>query len=59
MDAAPANITGQVLTAPAINTTNTFDNPDAVKPVRLTGLRSEGDRILLNLPSKSVVVLSS
>jgi alpha-N-arabinofuranosidase len=57
--ATAAKITGQVLTAPAINTTNTFDNPDAVKPARFTGLKSEGDRILLNLPSKSVVVLSS
>lgn len=57
--ATAGNITGQVLTAPAINTTNTFDNPDAVKPARFTGLKSEGDRILLSLPSKSVVVLSS
>lgn len=57
--AAAANITGQVLTAPAINTTNTFDDPEAVRPARFTGLKSEGDRILLNLPSKSVVVLSS
>ena len=57
--ATVANVTGRILTAPAMNTTNTFDKPDAVKPVQFTGLKVEGDRILLNLPSKSVVVLSS
>lgn len=57
--ATAGNITGRVLTAPAMNTTNTFDKPDAVRPVQFTGLKIEGDRILLNLPSKSVVVLSS
>jgi alpha-N-arabinofuranosidase len=56
--ATAGNITGQVLTAPAMNTTNTFDKPDAIKPVRFTGLKVEGDRILLNLPSKSVVLLT-
>jgi alpha-N-arabinofuranosidase len=56
--ATAGNITGQVLTAPAMNTTNTFDKPDAIKPVRFTGLKVEGDRILLTLPSKSVVVLN-
>ena len=56
--AKAGDIAGQVLTAPAMNTTNTFDKPDAVKPVQFTGLKVEGDRILLKLPSKSVVVLS-
>ena len=56
---APAgNITGRVLTAPAMNTTSTFDNPGKVKPEQFTGFKIEGDRILLNLPSKSVVVLN-
>jgi alpha-N-arabinofuranosidase len=56
--ATAANITGRMLTAPAMNTINTFDNPDAIKPVQFTGVKIEGDRILLNLPSKSVVVLN-
>ncbi len=51
------NITGRVLTAPAMNTINTFDKPDAVKPVPFTGFMTEGDQIMLTLPSKSVVVL--
>ena len=57
---APAgSFAGRILTAPAMNTTNTFDKPDTVKPVQFTGLKVEGDRVLLTLPSKSVVVLSS
>jgi alpha-N-arabinofuranosidase len=56
--ASVGNITGRVLTAPAMNTTNTFDKPDAIKPAPFTGLKVEAGRILLNLPSKSVVVLS-
>jgi alpha-N-arabinofuranosidase len=55
--AAPANITGRVLTAPAMNTTNTFEKPDAVRPVRFTDFEVQGDQIKLDLPSKSVVVL--
>lgn len=38
--------------------TPTFDKPDAIRPVRFTGLKVEGDRILLHLPSKSVMVLN-
>src|SRR5713226_9788689 len=48
------NVTGRVLTAPAMSTTNTFDRPDAIKPVQFTGIKVEGDHILLSLPSKSV-----
>jgi alpha-N-arabinofuranosidase len=55
--ATDKNITGRVLTAPAINTINTFDNPDAVRPAPFTGIQAVGDQVMLNLPSKSVVVL--
>jgi alpha-N-arabinofuranosidase len=57
MGATAKNITGRVLTAPAINSINTFDKPDAVKPVPFTGFKVQGDQIMLSLPSKSVVVL--
>jgi len=50
-------ITGRLLTAPAMNTVNTFEKPDAVKPARFTGIQVQGDQISLSLPSKSVVVL--
>lgn len=55
--ATPRNITGRALTAAAINTTNTFEKPDAVRPVPFTDFKVQGDQINLNLPSKSVVVL--
>jgi alpha-N-arabinofuranosidase len=55
--AAPANITGRVLTAPAMNTVNTFDNPDAVSPAPFQGVKVQGNQVTLTLPSKSVVVL--
>jgi alpha-N-arabinofuranosidase len=57
MGAKVRNIMGRVLTAPAMNTMNTFEQPDAVKPVTFTGAKVQGDEISLSLPSKSVVVL--
>ena len=53
----PKNITGRVLTAAAMNTVNTFDKPDAVRPMPFTDFKVQSDQIILNLPSKSVVVL--
>ena len=55
--AAARNITGRLLAAPAINTVNTFDKPDAIKPTPFTGTQVQGNQITLSLPSKSVVVL--
>jgi alpha-N-arabinofuranosidase len=54
----PRSVTGRVLTAPAVNTVNTFDRPDAVVPVPLSGVKVEGGTIRLTLPSKSVAVLT-
>jgi alpha-N-arabinofuranosidase len=51
------DITGRVLTAPAMNTLNTFDKPDAVKPVAFNGIQVTGEQVTLSLPPKSVVVL--
>ena len=55
--AAAKTITGRVLTAPAMNTVNTFAEPDAVRPAPFTGIKVQNEQIILNLPSKSVVVL--
>lgn len=52
------NVTGRVLTAPAINTINTFDKPDVVKPAPFTGTQLQGEQLTLRLPSKSIVVLA-
>ena len=54
--ATAKTITGRMLTAPAMNTVNTFAEPDAVRPAPFTG-KVQNEQIILNLPSKSVVVL--
>ncbi|MDQ3819207.1 MAG: alpha-N-arabinofuranosidase [Acidobacteriota bacterium] len=51
------NVTGRVLTATSMNSMNTFDKPDAVKPAPFTGIKVQGDQITLSLPPKAVVVL--
>jgi alpha-N-arabinofuranosidase len=50
-------VTGRVLTATTMDAHNTFDHPDAVKPVPFTGFERRGEEIALTLPAKSVVVL--
>jgi alpha-L-arabinofuranosidase len=49
--------TGRVLTAPAMNSHNTFDRPDAVRPAPFTGVRVAEGRLAATLPARSVVVL--
>ncbi|HEY0367405.1 MAG TPA: alpha-N-arabinofuranosidase [Pyrinomonadaceae bacterium] len=51
------SVTGEVLTAPAVNAMNTFDNPNTVKPAPFSGYKLEGSQLSLRIPSKSVVVL--
>ncbi len=55
--AAAQKISGRVLTAPAMNTHNTFDQPQAIQPAAFTDFSQQGDKITVTLPSKSVVVL--
>ena len=55
-------VTGRVLTAPAIDSHNTFTAPDVVTPVKFDGAKLESDKIgqmqlTIVLPAKSVVVL--
>jgi alpha-N-arabinofuranosidase len=50
-------VSGRVLTAPAINSHNTFENPKAVEPAAFTGARIQGGKLVVTLPAKSVVVL--
>jgi alpha-L-arabinofuranosidase len=51
------SVTGEVLTAPAINSMNTFDRPDTVKPAPFSAYRLAGSQLSLSIPAKSVVVL--
>lgn len=50
-------ITGRVITAPAINSHNTFDHPDVVQPVVFKDFNLTDNGLMATLPAKSVVVL--
>ena len=52
-----AGVSGRILTAPAINSHNSFDAPETVKPVAFTGAQVSGGTLTVTLPPKSVVVL--
>ena len=54
---AARSVTGEVLTATAVNAMNTFDGPNTVKPAPFSAYKLEGSQLKLNIPSKSVVVL--
>jgi alpha-N-arabinofuranosidase len=51
------SVSGQVITAPAINSVNSFDHPDVVVPSPFSGASLSGDMLTATLPPKSVVVL--
>jgi alpha-N-arabinofuranosidase len=51
------NVSGEVLTASAVNAINTFDQPNTVKPAPFSGSKLQGAQLSLTIPAKSVVVL--
>ncbi|WP_163538523.1 alpha-N-arabinofuranosidase [Gracilibacillus sp. YIM 98692] len=53
-----ANVNGRVLTADEIDAHNTFENPDNIKPVEYQDFQVNDNQLTLQLPAKSVVVLS-
>jgi len=55
--AAAKTVTGRVLTAPAVNSINTFASPHVVEPKPFNDAKLSGDTLTVTLPSKSVVVL--
>jgi alpha-N-arabinofuranosidase len=50
-------ITGRLLTGSKIDSHNTFTSPEEVVPTKFTTFQSKGDRVELELPARSVVVL--
>jgi alpha-N-arabinofuranosidase len=56
VDATAKKIEARVLTTPAMNTHNTFEQPNAVQPAAYTGAKLKGDTWTFDLPAKSVVV---
>ncbi|GAE33965.1 alpha-N-arabinofuranosidase [Halalkalibacter akibai] len=51
-------VSGRILTASTTNAHNTFEQPDAVKPVSFEGAVLTSDEVSLTLPPMSVVVLT-
>jgi alpha-N-arabinofuranosidase len=51
------SVSGEVLTAPAMNAANTFERPNAVRPAQFSGYRLQGSQLTLSIPPKSVVML--
>jgi alpha-N-arabinofuranosidase len=56
--AKAAKLSGRVLTAPEINTHNTFEQPENVKPAAFDAFETTDGGFNTTLPSKSVVVLT-
>jgi len=50
-------VSGRVLTAPAMNSHNTFRNPDNISPAEFNDFRLKHGMLTLTLPAKSVVML--
>ena len=49
---------GLVLTADEMNTMNTFENPDTLKPVEFSDFEVNGQTVTVHMPSKSVISLA-
>lgn len=52
-----SSVTGEVLTAKEMNSFNSFETPEVVKPVAFNGFRFRDNVLTVTIPSKSVVVL--
>ena len=52
-----SSATGRMLTGPAMNSYNTFDQPAVVQPVEFTGARITSGQLTTVLPPHSVIVL--
>jgi alpha-N-arabinofuranosidase len=53
----PDSVSGRILTAGAINTHNTFEQPELVQPSAFAGATLTGTTVSIELPAKSVVML--
>ncbi|WP_346783019.1 alpha-N-arabinofuranosidase [Aurantiacibacter flavus] len=49
--------TGRIITGPAMDTHNTFDNPETIRPAAYSA-EEDGGRLVFDLPAKSVVVVT-
>jgi alpha-N-arabinofuranosidase len=51
-------VTGRILIAEAINSHNTFENKDNVKVMEFQGASLNGNRVSIDMPAKSIVLLT-
>jgi alpha-L-arabinofuranosidase len=51
-------VSGQVLTAPQMDSRNSYSSPDAVRPATFRGAQWKGGKLVLTLPAKALVVLA-
>ncbi|WP_420491962.1 alpha-N-arabinofuranosidase [Neobacillus drentensis] len=57
INAANTKVSGTIITADTMNSHNTFEQPDVVKPVDFTGVTVENNKLAIKLPAMSVVTL--
>jgi alpha-N-arabinofuranosidase len=56
--AALKTVSGRILTAARLQDHNTFEKPDQIKPAAFNGAKLQGEKLTLQLPPFSVVVLA-
>lgn len=52
-----SQVSGQILTAPAMTSLNTFEHTDTVKPAAFSGARISDGALQVKLPAKAIVML--
>jgi alpha-N-arabinofuranosidase len=52
------DVSGRILTADEVDAHNTFDEPETVKPADFDGAKIEDGKLVVELPPRSVVVLT-
>jgi alpha-N-arabinofuranosidase len=52
------SVSGRILTAPAMDTHNTFEAPNRVQPLAFAGATLQDSSLKAQLPPRSVVVLT-
>jgi alpha-N-arabinofuranosidase len=51
------NLSAQILTGDAMDSHNSFDAPQAVRPKAFNGVRVDGGKLIVDLPAKAIVMI--
>ena len=52
-----SDVSGRILTAPELNTHNTFEKPDEVRPAAFSNVKIKKNIVSLDMPPRSIIVL--